>query len=146
MVRKPAPYAHVRTTAELFAVRGWVGRDLPQSRFSFHESALLPLGPDAVTVDHIVVVTSYTPAIGPRCQRSSGWHDNHRRPTRLVFSDCHTQRRAGYLPQIASGTNDNSASMVVPDTTKLSAPAFAITPAPTSAMAIAPSQRIGPEK
>ncbi|MEI9994762.1 MAG: PAS domain-containing protein [Rhizomicrobium sp.] len=54
-------YEHVRTTAEPFAVRGWVGREIPDARFVYYESAFLPLGEDGETVDHILVVSLYVP-------------------------------------------------------------------------------------
>ena len=54
-------YEHVRTTAEPFAVRGWVGREVRDARFVYYESAFLPLGDDGETVDHIVVVSIYVP-------------------------------------------------------------------------------------
>jgi len=54
-------YEHVRTTAEPFAVRGWVGREVADARFVYYESVFLPLGEDGETVDHIVVVSIYVP-------------------------------------------------------------------------------------
>jgi hypothetical protein len=58
-----ATYEHVRITAEPLALRGWIGRDVPQSTYCYYETAFLPLGTrDAV--DHILVVTSYTPPAG----------------------------------------------------------------------------------
>jgi hypothetical protein len=54
-------YEHVRVTADPFAVRGWVGREMEDARFVYHESAFLPLGEDGVTVDHILVVSIYVP-------------------------------------------------------------------------------------
>lgn len=56
-------YEHVRTTAEPFAVRGWVGREVADARFVYYESAFLPLGDDGRTVDHIVVVSMYVPRL-----------------------------------------------------------------------------------
>jgi hypothetical protein len=55
-----ATYAHVRTTGLPFAVRGWVGRHVPQSRYAYHESAFLPLGENGV-VDHLLIVSTYVP-------------------------------------------------------------------------------------
>ncbi|MEJ0028749.1 MAG: PAS domain-containing protein [Rhizomicrobium sp.] len=54
-------YEHVRATAESFAVRGWVGRELPDAHFVYYESAFLPLAEDGETVDHILVVSIYVP-------------------------------------------------------------------------------------
>ncbi len=54
-------YEHVRTTGEPLAVRGWVDRDLPETRFMYYESALLPLSEDGETVDHVLVVSIYVP-------------------------------------------------------------------------------------
>ena len=55
-----ATYGHVRTTGVALAVRGWVGRHEPHSRFSYHETAFLPLGENGV-VDHLLIVTAYVP-------------------------------------------------------------------------------------
>jgi hypothetical protein len=55
-----ATYEHLRTTALPFAVRGWIGRHVPKSRFAYHESAFLPLGADRV-VDHLLIVSTYVP-------------------------------------------------------------------------------------
>jgi hypothetical protein len=54
-------YEHVRTNAEPLALRGWVGREIADSRFVYHESVLLPLGSDGDTVDHILVASFYVP-------------------------------------------------------------------------------------
>ena len=54
-------YERVRVTAEPFAVRGWVGREVKDARFVYYESVFLPLGEDGETVDHIVVVSVYVP-------------------------------------------------------------------------------------
>lgn len=54
-------YEHVRTTRDPFAVRGWIGRDVPDARFVYHESVFLPLGADGETVDHILIVSIYVP-------------------------------------------------------------------------------------
>lgn len=56
-----AVYEHVRSSAAPFAVRGWVGRDVKDALFIYHESVFLPLAEDRVTVDHILVVTMYVP-------------------------------------------------------------------------------------
>jgi hypothetical protein len=55
-----ATYEHVRMTALPFAVSGWIGRYVPQSRFCYHESAFLPLGTGSV-VDHLLIVSTYVP-------------------------------------------------------------------------------------
>jgi len=54
-------YEHVRTTAEPFAVRGWIGKEVPDARFVYHESVFLPLGADGNTVDHELIVSAYVP-------------------------------------------------------------------------------------
>lgn len=56
-----ATYEHVRNIAEPYCVRGWVGEDMPDSRFSYHESVFLPLGPREEFVDHLMVVSTYVP-------------------------------------------------------------------------------------
>jgi hypothetical protein len=55
-----ATYEHVRTTSLPFAVRGWIGRHVPQSRFTYHESVFLPLGAKGL-VDHLLIVSTYVP-------------------------------------------------------------------------------------
>jgi len=54
-------YEHVRLSAEPLAFRGWVGRDVPDSRFVYYESILLPFADDGESVDHILVVSIYVP-------------------------------------------------------------------------------------
>lgn len=54
-------YEHVRTTCDPFAVRGWIGKEVADSRFVYHESVFLPMGEDGETVDHIAVVSTYIP-------------------------------------------------------------------------------------
>jgi len=56
-----ATYEHVRNISEPYCVRGWVGDDAPDSRFSYHESVFLPLGPREEFVDHLMVVSAYVP-------------------------------------------------------------------------------------
>lgn len=56
-------YDYVRATAEPIAMRGWVGRDRPQSAYSYYETAFLPLGQNDI-VDHLLVVTNYRPRAG----------------------------------------------------------------------------------
>lgn len=58
-----ATYEHVRTTAEPYALRGWVGKDFPKSRFVYYESIFLPLGPSDDVVDHLLIVSVYAPRI-----------------------------------------------------------------------------------
>jgi len=54
-------YEHVRNTRDPFAVRGWIGKEVPDSKFVYHESVFLPLGEDDETVDHLVIVSVYVP-------------------------------------------------------------------------------------
>lgn len=54
-------YEHVRVTADPFAVRGWVGREIADARFVYFESVFLPLGDDGEHVDHIACVSVYVP-------------------------------------------------------------------------------------
>ena len=54
-------YEHVRTGAVPLAFQGWVGREIPQSRFVYYESLLLPLADDGRTVDHILITSFYVP-------------------------------------------------------------------------------------
>ena len=54
-------YEHVRNTGEPLAFRGWVGREVKDALFVYHESAFLPLGEEVDTVDHILVVSIYVP-------------------------------------------------------------------------------------
>ncbi len=54
-------YEHVRVTAEPFAVRGWVGREVADARFVYFESVFLPFGDDGETVDHLACVSVYVP-------------------------------------------------------------------------------------
>jgi hypothetical protein len=58
-----ATYEYVRFTGEPLAVRGWVGRDAPESKFCYYETVFLPLGAED-GVDHLLVVTSYVPRAG----------------------------------------------------------------------------------
>lgn len=54
-------YEHVRATAQPLAIQGWVGSEHPHSKFVYYETALLPLGDDGQTVDHILVTSFYVP-------------------------------------------------------------------------------------
>jgi hypothetical protein len=57
-------YEHVRVTAEPFAVRGWVGREISESRFVYYESVFLPLAEDGESVDHVLIFSVYVPRLG----------------------------------------------------------------------------------
>ena len=59
-----ATYEHVRVTAEPYCLRGWVGRDVPDSRFVYYESAFLTLGANGDAVDHLMIVSAYMPRSG----------------------------------------------------------------------------------
>ncbi len=52
-------YDMVRTSGEPLFYRGWVGQDLPDAQFVYHESAILPFGLEEV--DHIIVVSALVP-------------------------------------------------------------------------------------
>jgi hypothetical protein len=41
--------------------RGWVGNDMTGASFVYHENAVLPLGPDDGTVDHLLIVSLLVP-------------------------------------------------------------------------------------
>jgi hypothetical protein len=56
-------YEHVRNTGQPLAFRGWVGREVKDALFVYHESAFLPLGETGDTVDHILVVSIYVPKV-----------------------------------------------------------------------------------
>lgn len=56
-------YEFVRSTGEALAIRGWVGRDAPESPFCYYETVFLPLGENE-TVDHLLVVSCYAPREG----------------------------------------------------------------------------------
>ena len=44
-----------------FGYRGWIGRDMPDTRYSYHEVAFFPFGATEETVDHILVAGIYVP-------------------------------------------------------------------------------------
>lgn len=44
-----------------FAYRGWIGRDMPDTRYSYHEVAFFPLGATDNAVDHILIAGVYVP-------------------------------------------------------------------------------------
>lgn len=50
-------YEMVRSGCEPLYYRGWVGADMPDARFIYYESAVLPFGRDEARVDHIVVTS-----------------------------------------------------------------------------------------
>jgi hypothetical protein len=52
-------YDGVRMGRDPFGYRGWIGRDMPDTKFSYHELCYFPLGPDDETVDHILVAAVY---------------------------------------------------------------------------------------
>lgn len=54
-------YEHVRSGGAPLAFRGWVGREIPNARFVYYESLLVPFADDGVTVDHILVTSFYVP-------------------------------------------------------------------------------------
>lgn len=49
----------IRMGRDPFGYRGWIGKDMPDTRYSYHELALLPLGPSDDLVDHILVAGLY---------------------------------------------------------------------------------------
>jgi hypothetical protein len=48
-------YDAVRVGRYAYGYRGWIGRDMPDTKFSFHELAFCPLGPTDDVVDHILI-------------------------------------------------------------------------------------------
>lgn len=52
-------YDGVRMGRSPFAYRGWIGRDMPDTRYSYHEIAFFPLGPSDDAVDHILIAGIY---------------------------------------------------------------------------------------
>lgn len=54
-------YDGVRMGRVPFVYRGWIGRDMPDTRYSYHEIAFLPLGPSDDVVDHILIAGIYLP-------------------------------------------------------------------------------------
>lgn len=56
-------YAHVRSSAEPYAVCGRLGRNVNDRLFVHHETAFLPLGEDHATVDHILIASAYAPKL-----------------------------------------------------------------------------------
>ena len=54
----------VRMGRDPFGYRGWIGRDMPDTRFVYHESAYFPLGATDEAVDHVLTVAVYVPRAG----------------------------------------------------------------------------------
>jgi hypothetical protein len=52
-------HTQICQTGEPFAIRGRVGRDVPQANFIYCESAFLPLGASDAAVDHVLVFSTY---------------------------------------------------------------------------------------
>jgi PAS domain-containing protein len=52
-------YDGVRMGRDAFGYRGWIGRDMPDTKYAYHEIAFFPLGPSDDTVDHILVAGVY---------------------------------------------------------------------------------------
>lgn len=52
-------YDGVRMGRDPFGYRGWIGKDMPDTRYSYHEIAFFPLGPCDDIVDHILVAGVY---------------------------------------------------------------------------------------
>ena len=44
-----------------FGYRGWIGRDMPDTRYSYHEVGFFPLGPEEGAVDHLLIAGVYAP-------------------------------------------------------------------------------------
>jgi hypothetical protein len=51
-------YDRVRVAQQGFGYRGLIGRDTPEAKFAYHESALLPLG-SGETVDHLLLTSVF---------------------------------------------------------------------------------------
>jgi len=54
-------YEMVRASGDPLGYRGWIGNDMPGADFVYHENAVLPLGPDDGTVDHLLIVSLLVP-------------------------------------------------------------------------------------
>jgi hypothetical protein len=52
-------YDGVRMGRQPVAYRGWIGRDMPETKYSFHEVIYLPLGDTDAAVDHIISAGIY---------------------------------------------------------------------------------------
>lgn len=54
-------YEGIRMGREAFGYRGWIGRDMPDTKYSYHECVFFPLGASDDVVDHILVAGVYVP-------------------------------------------------------------------------------------
>jgi hypothetical protein len=61
-------YDMVRSSGEPLGYRGWVGQDMTGAEFVYHENALLPFGPRADAVDHLLIVSMTVPRPGARME------------------------------------------------------------------------------
>jgi len=52
-------YDGVRMSGAALGYRGWIGRDMPDTKYSYHELTLFPLGPADDRVDHILIAGVY---------------------------------------------------------------------------------------
>ena len=52
-------YDGVRMGHGAIGYRGWIGRDMPDTKYSYHECAFFPLGATGDAVDHILVAGVY---------------------------------------------------------------------------------------
>jgi len=51
----------VRMGRAPFGYRGWIGRDMPETKYSYHEIGYFPLGATDAAVDHILIAGVYVP-------------------------------------------------------------------------------------
>ena len=51
----------VRMGRSPFGYRGWIGRDMPETKYSYHEIGYFPLGATDDAVDHILIAGVYVP-------------------------------------------------------------------------------------
>ncbi|HEX4295565.1 MAG TPA: PAS domain-containing protein [Rhizomicrobium sp.] len=51
----------VRMGRTPFGYRGWIGRDMPETKYSYHEIGYFPLGAADDAVDHILIAGVYVP-------------------------------------------------------------------------------------
>jgi hypothetical protein len=52
-------YDGVSMGREAIGYRGWIGRDMPDTKYSYHECAFFPLGAMDDAVDYILVAAVY---------------------------------------------------------------------------------------
>jgi hypothetical protein len=52
-------YEGIRMGRDAFGYRGWIGRDMPDTKYSYHECAFFPMGENSAAVDHILVAGVY---------------------------------------------------------------------------------------